>query len=120
MERQAMETARSHWEETVPPIELDDHFRASQATVRTFRRRVGDGVLAVILTHHPEYGYQMSVSFMDHRQRLSRYPRWDEIADARYTLIPEEVDMCMRLPPPDQYVALHATTFQLVEHNRGA
>jgi hypothetical protein len=79
---------------------------------------VGDGALAAIVTQHPEYGYQMSVSFMDHRGRLSRYPRWDEIADARYTLLPDHLDMCMRLPPPDQYVALHATTFQLVEHNR--
>jgi hypothetical protein len=97
---------------------LVDHFRAMGATVTVYNRRVGDGALACIVTQHPTYGYQMSVSFMDHRQRLSRYPRWDEIADARYTLLPDDLDMCMRLPPPDQYVALHATTFQLVEHNR--
>jgi hypothetical protein len=118
MDRQPLAQARSRWESFDPPADLVRDFAAMGASVETYRRRVGDGALSVIVTRHPEHGYQMSISFMDHRQKLSRYPRWDEIADARYTLLPEELDMCMRLPPSDQYVALHDTTFQLVQHNR--
>jgi len=57
----------------------------------------------------------MSISFADHRGRLTRYPRWDEIAEARYSLVPADVTMALILPPPDEYVALHDTTFHLHE-----
>lgn len=35
---------------------------------------------------------------------LSRYPTWDEIKVARYTLCPADVSMAMILPPTDEYV----------------
>ena len=44
-----------------------------------------------------------------------RYPTWDEIADARYTLLPTDILVAMLLPPPDQYVNAHPTTFHLHE-----
>jgi hypothetical protein len=44
-----------------------------------------------------------------------RYPTWDEIADARYALVPDDVTMAMLLPPRAEYVNLHATTFHLHE-----
>jgi hypothetical protein len=43
----------------------------------------------------------------------SRYPTWDEIADARYQLIPDDVTMAMLLPPPDEYVNVHNNCFHL-------
>ena len=43
------------------------------------------------------------------------YPNWDEIADARYDLIPWDVDMALLLPPPDDYVNHHLTVLQLTE-----
>ena len=33
-----------------------------------------------------------------------RYPTWDEIADARYQLLPNDVYVAMFLPPPRDYV----------------
>jgi len=36
-----------------------------------------------------------------------RYPTWDEIADVRYELVPDDVTMALLLPPPDEYVNLH-------------
>jgi hypothetical protein len=118
-ERRPLTKARSPWEQ------LDDHPIAGvmrSAGVEHFEawlRRVGDGELQVIVTRNPpgpEAGWHLSISFSDHRGRGSRYPRWDEIADARYEFCPSDITMCMVLPPPDEYISLHDTTFQLHEH----
>lgn len=53
--------------------------------------------------------WHLSVS---HRRR---YPTWDEIADARYLLIPDEVTMAMLLPPPGDYVNVNEHAFHLWE-----
>lgn len=42
-----------------------------------------------------------------------RYPTWDEIADARYELVPDDITMAMLLPPPGEYVNAHDTCFHL-------
>lgn len=42
-----------------------------------------------------------------------RYPTWDEIADVRYELIPDDVTMAMLLPPPGDYVNEHDYCFHL-------
>lgn len=42
-----------------------------------------------------------------------RYPTWDEVADARYELVPAEVTMAMLLPPPEQYLNEHPYCFHL-------
>ena len=42
-----------------------------------------------------------------------RYPTWDEIADVRYELVPDEVTMAMLLPPLGQYVNEHEFCFHL-------
>lgn len=42
-----------------------------------------------------------------------RYPTWDEIADARYALVPEDVTMAMLPPPPGEYVNEHESCFHL-------
>jgi hypothetical protein len=42
-----------------------------------------------------------------------RYPTWDEVADVRYELVPDDVTMAMLLPPRDEYVNVHAHTFHL-------
>lgn len=36
-----------------------------------------------------------------------RYPTWDEIADVRYSLVPDNVTMAMLLPPMNDYVNDH-------------
>jgi hypothetical protein len=42
-----------------------------------------------------------------------RYPGWDEIADVRYKLVPNDVTMALLLPPPDDYVNDHDRCFHL-------
>jgi len=57
-----------------------------------------------------EFGkWHMSISCPD------RDPTWDEIATARYRLIPDKVTMAMLLPPMKQYVNLHHHVFHLHE-----
>jgi hypothetical protein len=51
--------------------------------------------------------WHLSVSHPD------RYPTWDEIADVRYELVPDEVTMALLLPPRGEYVNLHPTTMHL-------
>jgi hypothetical protein len=53
--------------------------------------------------------WHMSISHPD------RYPKWDEIRDARYAMIPDECTMAMLLPPLRQYVNIHKNCFHLHE-----
>jgi hypothetical protein len=45
----------------------------------------------------------------------SRYPTWDEVAQARYNAIPRDVFMAMLLPPPGEYIDIHHFCFQMIE-----
>lgn len=45
----------------------------------------------------------------------TRYPSWDEIADARYDLLPDSIQVAMMLPPRAQYVNVHPYVFHLWE-----
>lgn len=45
----------------------------------------------------------------------ARYPVWDEIRDARYALLPDNITMAMLLPPKSEYVNLHPNCFHLHE-----
>jgi hypothetical protein len=71
------------------------------------RYQMGD--CTVLVGIGPQTGWHISISCPD------RYPTWDEIAKARYTLCPEEVMMVMYLPPPWQYVNAHPNCFHLHE-----
>lgn len=79
-----------------------------------FRRTVPDGTLMACVSEEPQ-GWHLSVSFSDHARNYTRYPSWDELAHARYELLPTDLDFVMHLPPPEEYVALHKTTFHLHE-----
>ncbi len=79
-----------------------------------YQRKVHDGLLVALVTHEPK-GWHLSISHRDHRGQYTRYPTWDEIAHADEVLLPPEATMAMILPPADEYVALHATTFHLHE-----
>jgi hypothetical protein len=85
-----------------------------------WRRLCGDGVLDAFVADEPGIGWHMSISHRGPKNRAVRYPRWDEIAHARYELLPHDVDFVMHLPPPDEYVAVHDTTFHLHEHHGAA
>jgi hypothetical protein len=47
--------------------------------------------------------------------RSDRYPSWDEIKEARYALLPNEITMAIMLPPQEEYVNLHPNCFHLHE-----
>ena len=78
-------------------------------------RRVGDGQLRALVADEPA-GWHMSISFVDHRGRPARYPRWDEITHARDELLPADLAFVMHLPTADEYVAVHDTTFHLHQY----
>jgi hypothetical protein len=77
-----------------------------------WRRRVHDGELSAIVAQETP-GWHLSISFTNHRGEPSRYPTWDELADARDALLPDDIGFVMHLPPSGEYVALHPTTFHL-------
>ena len=53
--------------------------------------------------------WHLSISHPD------RYPTWDEIHEARYKFVPNEVTMAMILPPKEEYVNMHKNCFHLYE-----
>lgn len=57
----------------------------------------------------PFPGHHLSISHPD------RYPTWDEVAEARYRLIPDEAYMFMPLPPSEGYLNIHPYMFNLQE-----
>ena len=125
MERKPMTKQRS----TYRNLELDDpvtvrKIRAGLAQVGAthidiLQRNVGDGILRVIVDEEP-MGWHLSISHAKRGKKgqLSpgRYPKWDEIAHARYELLPADIDVVMHLPREEDYVALHDTTFHLHEY----
>ena len=59
--------------------------------------------------HHGEMRWHMSIS------HPRRYPSWDEIAHARYAVVPDEANMMMSLPSREDYVNVHQHCFHLFE-----
>lgn len=58
----------------------------------------------------PDSYWHLSVSRWD-----GVYPTWDEIADARYDLLPQDIDIGLILPPPKDYINQHPGVLQLTE-----
>lgn len=82
----------------------------------SWQREVRDGHLSVFAGPEPD-GFHLSISHRrsDGTRLPGRYPTWDEITDARYRFCPDHLTMAMLLPPKDEYVNVHATTFHLWE-----
>lgn len=78
----------------------------------TYFRRVHDGQLRSLVSHEP-HGWHLSISHSRPNGKPGRYPTWDEIAHARYELLPTDITVAMLLPPPDEYISHHPTTFHL-------
>lgn len=75
--------------------------------ITTRAYRTGSGC-TVLVAREPQ-GWHLSIAH-EHR-----YPTWDEIADVRYKLLPDEVYMAIILPPKAEYVNLHDNCFHLHE-----
>jgi hypothetical protein len=80
---------------------------------RVYRRLVRDGALIVMVSrelHGPrDWRWHLSIS------HATRNPRWEEIAMARYDLLPDDVTMGMYLPPRAEYVNVHRYCFHLTQ-----
>lgn len=110
MEHKPLSKAKSPWVEMTGPQIIEG------VSATWWSRNVSDGMLAACVSDEPVIGWHLSISFRDHKGGLTRYPRWDEIVHARTELLPDTVGFVMHLPPVDQYVALHDTTFHLHQH----
>ena len=85
--------------------------------IECWQKDLPDGHLTVLL--NKEDG-KLHLSISHRRDSKSgpvpgRNPRWEEIKDARYRFCPDEVTMAMLLPPKEEYVNFHPTTFHLWE-----
>jgi len=66
------------------------------------------GECRILVSREPD-GLHLSISCED------RYPTWDEIAEARYRLMPDDMDVVMHLPPSAEYVNVNPNVFHLHE-----
>ena len=85
--------------------------RASGLDAQGFTRAVHDGTLTALRCLEPA-GWHLSVSHAARRahgvpRAASRYPTWDELAHARYELLPDDIDVVMHLPPPAEFLSVH-------------
>lgn len=81
----------------------------------------GGGFLRCIVGHEP-YGWHLSIS---HGYRLidpftggvlpGRLPTWDEIKEARYRFLPDELVMAQIMPPKSEYIDIAKTALHLWE-----
>lgn len=106
---------RRKWHRIAPP-----QVTAKLPGIRAWQKDVADGHLTVLVGREPGPDgpmWHLSISHRTNeaRPRPGRYPEWDEIAEARYQFIPDEVTVAMLLPPRSEYVNLHETCFHLWE-----
>lgn len=69
---------------------------------------IADGLVAFVARE--EGRWHLSISALN-----GRYPTWDEIADARYDLLPGDLDFGIILPPLRDYLNLKGNVFHLWE-----
>jgi len=96
--------------------------KASFPGTRAWQRDVADGHLMVLAglsptrrTHGRCGTCPSATAPVPHPPRPGRYPDWDEITEARYRFIPDEIRVAMLLPPRAEYLSLHDTCFHLWE-----
>src|SRR4051812_32598087 len=106
MERKPLDKSTSPWVEITSPIIGD-------VLTRAYRRKVKDGDLNVIVGKELQ-GWHLSISHYS-RKDAKRYPSWDEVAEARYSLLPDNMVFAMLLPAIQHYVSIHDTTFHLYQ-----
>lgn len=106
------------WRRVSQPAPL----RAAYPDTVAWQCDLPDGHLSVLVGREPagdDGGLLWHLSISHRRSKPpfppGRYPRWDEIRDARYRFVPDEITMAMLLPPKAEYINVHETTFHLWE-----
>lgn len=86
--------------------------------VECYQKEVVDGHLSVFTGREP-HGWHMSISHRRVRRGghpvPGRLPTWEELTEARYLFCPGDITMVQHLPPKEEYVNFHPTTFHLWE-----
>lgn len=96
----------------ITQVKLPEPMKAAPGWVRCYQTESG---CSVICGHEPARANPTGLALPESALRLwhlslahpERYPTWDEIADVRYKLIPDDVTMALLLPPPDEYLNVH-------------
>ena len=81
-----------------------------------FAKAFVKGPCRVLISQEDHLGklrWHLSISCRD------RYPGWEEIKDARYSLLPSGLTFAQILPPLDQYINIHPNCFHLWEVDHG-
>ena len=86
-----------------PELKLAQHFGQLQQDTKMYKA----GKLSIMVSWSDPEGWHMSIAHPE------RYPTWDEVAYARYALVPDDAEMTMMLPSQANYVNLHNFCFQL-------
>jgi len=108
MKRQPLTRQRSPWQQRRSLIALG-------LNAEVHERKVHDGTLRAFVAPEPD-GLHLSISFTPASTAgRMRYPTWDEIADAREQLLPDDRCFAMHLPRQSEYVSVHPSTFHLYE-----
>jgi hypothetical protein len=104
----------------LPRSEYDEFLAsATQApNLRIYQRDLEDGHLTVqvgaeVIASGPRWHLSISHRTNERKPKPGRYPTWDEIKDARYRFMPPEIYVAQILPPPEEFVSAHDTTFHL-------
>jgi hypothetical protein len=106
-----LDRVKSHgWEEITLPLDNANLKMLRDAGVKTYRK----GACGVFVGREPRPGasglhWHMSISC------ANRYPTWEEISDARYSLLPLGLTFAQILPPLNEYVSVHPNCFHLWE-----
>lgn len=77
------------------------------------------GALKVLVADESSMEYKETGRFHLSISHPYRYPKWDEIKDARYSLLPDNITMAMLLPTISEYVNFHQNCFHLYEVANG-
>lgn len=119
------------WHELGPDVvdRIKARMPARTYVLRVFERLLPNDELLLCFTDQepieiqrqvvPQWHLSISHQLIDRETqatRPGRYPTWDEMKDARYRFTPPHVSMCMILPPPEDFVAIHDTCFHLFQH----
>ena len=91
---------RSPWQPMpMAPAPLALLSEAGALDIGCWLRKVNDGELTAILSRNPpQYLWHLSVSHSRRQsgtrvRKAARYPTWDELAHARYELLPGDMDV---------------------------
>jgi hypothetical protein len=93
----------------IRPVELTDFIRRGIAAghLEPDCKLYKMGKCSIMVGTQPGNMLHLSIAHPE------RYPSWDEVAKARYELLPENITVAMLLPPKSEYINFHNFCFHL-------